>query len=54
MILSRKENEVIHVGNIVVRVLSIDGNRCRIAIEAPKEIKILRGELVPDAEEKAA
>jgi len=44
--LTRKIGERIVIGdNIVVTVVSIKGDSIRLAIEAPKEIKIYRGEI---------
>lgn len=44
--LTRKVGERIVIGdNIVVTVVSIKGENIRIAIEAPKEVKIYRGEI---------
>lgn len=44
--LTRKVGERIVIGdNIVVTVISIKGDSIRLAIEAPKEIKIYRGEI---------
>jgi carbon storage regulator len=44
--LTRKVGERIVIGdNIVVTVVSIKGDNIRLTIEAPKEIKIYRGEL---------
>jgi carbon storage regulator len=51
LILSRKEGERIHIAdNIVIEVHSIRGNSVRLAIDAPKEIKVLRGELKPKSD----
>jgi carbon storage regulator len=50
LVLSRKENETIHIGDdIVITLVKIDRNRVRIGITAPVEVKVLRSEL---AEEK--
>jgi carbon storage regulator len=47
LVLSRKVRERIIVGDrIAVEVVSIKGNTVRIAIEAPKEVKVLRHEIV--------
>ncbi|MDF2876225.1 MAG: csrA, partial [Sporomusa sp.] len=44
--LTRKIGERIIVGdNIVFTVVDIKGDSVRLAIEAPKEIKIYRGEI---------
>ncbi|MHB8073693.1 carbon storage regulator CsrA [Desulfosporosinus fructosivorans] len=44
--LTRKVGERIVIGdNIVVTVVSIKGDNIRMSIEAPKEIKIYRGEI---------
>ena len=46
LVLSRKIGEKIHVGeNISIEVRRVAGNRVALAIEAPKDIRILRGEL---------
>jgi carbon storage regulator len=47
LVLSRKVRERIILGDrIAVEVVSIKGNTVRIAIEAPKEVKVLRQEIV--------
>ena len=46
LVLSRKPMERIHIGDsVVVTVLEIQGNRARIGIDGPKEIRVLRSEL---------
>jgi carbon storage regulator len=46
LVLSRKVGERIRIGHgIVVTVLSTDGRRARIGIEAPDNVSILREEL---------
>ena len=52
LVLSRKVGEVIQIGDdIVVTVVSVEGNKVRIGIQAPKTAPILRGELIQrDAE----
>ena len=46
LVLSRKVGETLVInGNITVKVLRIQGNRITLGIEAPSDVKILRGEL---------
>ena len=47
LVLSRKTNETIKIGDdIELRILEVKGDTIRIGIEAPKNVDILRGELV--------
>jgi len=46
LVLSRKTGETIHIGDdIRITVAAFQGNRVRIAIDAPEDMLILRGEL---------
>lgn len=46
LVLNRKENEEIQIGNnIVVKVISTTEGTVKLGIEAPKEMPILRAEL---------
>jgi len=46
LVLTRKPGEKIVIGdNIILTIVEIKGDNIRIAIDAPKEIKIYRGEL---------
>jgi carbon storage regulator len=46
LVLSRKAGETIHIGeDIRITVATVQGNRVRIAVEAPEVVLILRGEL---------
>src|SRR6476660_3632804 len=46
LVLSRKVGERIHVGdNIVLEIRRIAGNRVTVALDAPRDVRILRGEL---------
>jgi carbon storage regulator len=52
LVLSRKVGERIHVGdNIVLEIRRITGNRVTLALDAPREVRILRGELEQAAKE---
>ncbi|MEO0530296.1 MAG: carbon storage regulator [Planctomycetota bacterium] len=51
LVLSRKAGERIHIGdNITVEVRRLSGNRVALAVEAPRDQRILRGELKGPAE----
>lgn len=46
LVLSRKEGEQLLIGdNIVLTINRISGNRVAVGIEAPREVRIVRGEL---------
>jgi carbon storage regulator len=46
LVLSRKPNESIQIGNdVVLTVLQVQGNRVRLGIEAPAKVVIRRAEL---------
>ena len=48
LVLSRKANETIRIGDdIVVTLVKVAGGKVRIGIDAPKSVKVLRGELEP-------
>jgi carbon storage regulator len=51
LVLSRKTGERICIGSdIVIEVRRVAGNRVSLAVEAPRNIRILRGELKDAAE----
>ena len=51
LVLSRKPGERIHIGaGITVTVVQVVGDRIKLGIEAPEQIRILRGELCPHQE----
>ena len=51
LVLSRKVGERIHIGNdVFVEVRRVAGNRVTLAINAPKSVRILRGELLEAAQ----
>ena len=46
LILSRKVDEAINIGDdIVVTVVSVNGDKVRLGVKAPKETLVLRTEL---------
>ena len=46
LVLSRKQNERIRVGDsVVVTVVRVSGDKVRIGIEAPADVRVLRDEL---------
>lgn len=46
LVLSRKQGQKVCIGNgIEVTVVSISGNRIQLGIEAPVDVRVLRGEL---------
>ena len=48
LVLSRKREESIIIGGeITVTVVEVKGNRIRLAIDAPRDIPVRRGELEP-------
>jgi carbon storage regulator len=52
LVLSRKVGERIHIGdNIVLEIRRIAGNRVTLALDAPRQVRILRGELDAAARE---
>jgi carbon storage regulator len=52
LVLSRKTGERIHIGeNITIEVRRVAGNRVTLALDAPRNVRILRGELEQAARE---
>jgi len=55
LVLSRKVGERLVIGgNITVVISRVAGNRVTIGIEAPDDVRIVRGELKPQPEEARA
>ncbi len=47
LVLTRKAGEkIVIAGNVTVTLLSCEGERARIGIDAPREVTVLRAELV--------
>ena len=52
LVLSRKNGEAVIIdGCIKVTILEVRGNVVRLGIEAPKEVTVLRGELLERSRE---
>lgn len=55
LVLSRKHNETLHIGNdIVITIVRVRGDSVRIGIQAPKEIHVMRSELLGTPSQHAA
>jgi carbon storage regulator len=53
LVLSRKIDQEILIGeDIVVTVISVNGNRVKLGIEAPKDVRILREKINPFVSEQ--
>jgi carbon storage regulator CsrA len=47
LILGRKEGEKIHLGNdIIIQIVEINKGVIKLGIDAPKDVIVLRGELI--------
>lgn len=54
LVLSRRQSESIVInGNITVTILVCDGGKVRIGIEAPKDVNIVRTELLKRQESQS-
>jgi carbon storage regulator CsrA len=46
LVLTRKQKECIKIGDsITITILRVHGNAVRVGIEAPKQVRVIRGEL---------
>ena len=55
LVLGRRPGEWIEVGqDITIHVIRIDGNQVRIGIDAPRDIQILRGEILDQSESSSS
>jgi carbon storage regulator CsrA len=51
LVLSRKRGETIQIGDrITITIVRVGCNRIKIGVDAPEELRILRGELDPWSE----
>ena len=47
LVLTRKKNEMIHIGNdIVIKVISTGRGKVKLGIDAPTSVRVLRAELI--------
>lgn len=53
LVLARKQDESIVIGdNVIVKVISIDNGVVKLGIEAPKDVSIMRDELIQEVKER--
>lgn len=53
LVLARKLDESIVIGdNVIVKVVAIENGVVKLGIEAPKEISIIRDELIQEVKER--
>ena len=49
LVLQRRWRQQVKIGNdITISIAAINGNTVKLAIDAPADVKILRGELIKD------
>lgn len=54
LVLSRKKGErIIIAGNIVITVVEIRGDKCRLGVDAPRDIPVDRQEVFDDKRRQA-
>ncbi|HZL87301.1 MAG TPA: carbon storage regulator [Pirellulaceae bacterium] len=54
LVLTRKLQEQIRIGdNVTITVLRVKGHAVRIGIQAPRDVRVVRGELPREAEQPA-
>jgi len=52
LVLARKTDQSIVIGeNIVVKIISVENGVVKIGIDAPKEVSIIRNELIEEVKE---
>ncbi|OZU14475.1 hypothetical protein CCO48_02455 [Salmonella enterica subsp. enterica serovar Altendorf] len=50
---TRRWGEEIHIGNdIVVKIINSYGKQVRVSVEAPKDVKVFRGEVIKRQEKE--
>lgn len=54
LVLTRKEGETIYIGdNLIITVTEIQPGKIRLGIEAPKTVRVMRGELLTEEQQQA-
>jgi len=52
LVLARKLDESIHIGDdIVIKVVSIENGMVKLGIDAPKDVSIMRDELIEEVKQ---
>lgn len=55
LVLTRKKDEMIQIGDsVVIKVIACGRGKVKLGIEAPSNVRVLRGELSPLAQQFAA
>lgn len=55
LVLTRKVDQKIHVGNdVVITIVHIKGQSVRVGIDAPRQVRIMRGELQSNVESSSS
>lgn len=54
LVLTRKYGERIHIGDDIVVTIRKTGTTVKVGVDAPKDMKILRGEIVDQKRKPAA
>ena len=50
LVFKRKKGQSVVIGDIVVMVAEVGRNVCKLVIDAPEGVTVLRGEIMPDVE----
>jgi carbon storage regulator CsrA len=54
LVLTRKQQQQIKIGDeITITILRVKGNTIRVGIEAPRTVRVVRGELPPEGQAQA-
>ena len=54
LVITRRPNQSLHIGrDVTVTVIQVKGNDVRIAIDAPRHVRVLRGEILHRGENES-